>query len=103
MYAAVPGYMVGGKTGTAQVVGPNGRYLLHTNNASFMAAFPMKDPQYVIYVLVLQPQAGCHHPWLHHRRLYCRADGRADHRADRADAGRCCRRPAISWRRCRPR
>ncbi len=54
-YASVPGYVVGGKTGTAQVVGPNGRYLLHTNNASFMAAFPMQDPQYVIYVLVLQP------------------------------------------------
>lgn len=54
--AAVPGYVVGGKTGTAQVVGPNGRYLLHTNNASFMAAFPMQDPQYVIYVLVLQPK-----------------------------------------------
>ncbi len=55
--AAVPGYVVGGKTGTAQVVGPHGRYLLHTNNASFMAAFPMQDPQYVIYVLVLQPKA----------------------------------------------
>ncbi len=53
--AAVPGYVIGGKTGTAQVVGPNGRYLLHTNNASFMAAFPMQDPTYVIYVLVLQP------------------------------------------------
>jgi cell division protein FtsI (penicillin-binding protein 3) len=56
VYAAVPGYIVGGKTGTAQVVGPNGRYLLHTNNASFMAAFPMQDPQYVVYVLVLQPK-----------------------------------------------
>jgi cell division protein FtsI (penicillin-binding protein 3) len=55
--AQVPGYIVGGKTGTAQVVGPHGRYLLHTNNASFMAAFPMQDPQYVIYVLVLQPHA----------------------------------------------
>jgi cell division protein FtsI (penicillin-binding protein 3) len=54
--AAVPGYVVGGKTGTAQVVGPNGGYLKHTNNASFMAAFPMQDPQYIIYVLVLQPK-----------------------------------------------
>lgn len=54
--AAVPGYVVGGKTGTAQVVGPNGGYLKHTNNASFMAAFPMQDPQYLIYVLVLQPK-----------------------------------------------
>jgi cell division protein FtsI (penicillin-binding protein 3) len=56
VFAAVPGYIVGGKTGTAQVVGPNGRYLQHTNNASFMAAFPMQDPQYVVYVLVLQPK-----------------------------------------------
>ncbi len=55
--AQVPGYVVGGKTGTAQVVGPHGGYLKHTNNASFMAAFPMNDPQYVIYVLVLQPKA----------------------------------------------
>jgi cell division protein FtsI (penicillin-binding protein 3) len=55
--AAVPGYVVGGKTGTAQVVGPHGAYLKHTNNASFMAAFPMNAPQYVIYVLVLQPKA----------------------------------------------
>ena len=54
--AQVPGYVVGGKTGTAQVVGPHGGYLKHTNNASFMAAFPMDDPQYVIYVLVLQPK-----------------------------------------------
>lgn len=54
--AAVPGYVVGGKTGTAQVVGPNGGYLKHTNNASFMASFPMDNPQYVIYVLVLQPK-----------------------------------------------
>jgi cell division protein FtsI (penicillin-binding protein 3) len=55
--AQVPGYIIGGKTGTAQVVGPGGAYLKHTNNASFMAAFPMNDPQYVIYVLVLQPKA----------------------------------------------
>jgi cell division protein FtsI (penicillin-binding protein 3) len=55
--AQVPGYVVGGKTGTAQVVGKGGHYLLHTNNASFMAAFPMQNPEYVIYVLVLQPHA----------------------------------------------
>jgi len=54
--AAVPGYVVGGKTGTAQVVGPHGGYLKHTNNASFLAVFPMEDPQYVIYMLVLQPK-----------------------------------------------
>ncbi|HEX7389269.1 MAG TPA: penicillin-binding protein 2 [Acidiphilium sp.] len=56
-YARVPGYLVGGKTGTAQVVGPNGRYLKHLNNAAFMAAFPMNDPRYVVYVVVLHPHA----------------------------------------------
>ncbi len=55
--ARVPGYLVGGKTGTAQVVGPNGRYMKHLNNASFMAAFPMNDPRYVVYVVVLHPHA----------------------------------------------
>ncbi|MDD2859822.1 MAG: penicillin-binding transpeptidase domain-containing protein, partial [Acidiphilium sp.] len=57
VYARVPGYLVGGKTGTAQVVGPNGRYMKHLNDASFMAAFPMTDPRYVVYVVVLQPHA----------------------------------------------
>jgi cell division protein FtsI (penicillin-binding protein 3) len=55
IYARVPGYLVGGKTGTAQVVGPNGRYMRHLNNASFMAAFPMTNPRYVVYVVVLHP------------------------------------------------
>jgi cell division protein FtsI (penicillin-binding protein 3) len=57
VYARVPGYLVGGKTGTAQVVGPNGRYMKHLNDASFMAAFPMTDPRYIVYVVVLQPHA----------------------------------------------
>jgi cell division protein FtsI (penicillin-binding protein 3) len=57
VYARVPGYLVGGKTGTAQVVGPGGRYMKHLNNASFMAAFPMTNPRYVVYVVVLQPHA----------------------------------------------
>lgn len=57
VYARVPGYLVGGKTGTAQVVGPGGRYMKHLNNASFMAAFPMDRPRYIIYVVVLHPRA----------------------------------------------
>jgi cell division protein FtsI (penicillin-binding protein 3) len=55
--AAVPGYVVGGKTGTAQVVSPRGGYLKHTNNASFMGVFPMQAPDYVVYVVVFQPKA----------------------------------------------
>ena len=42
---AVPGYMVGGKTGTAQKV-VNGRYSDTARLNSFLAAFPIDDPQY---------------------------------------------------------
>lgn len=55
-YAKVPGYLVGGKTGTSQVVGANGRYDLNLNNASFIAAFPMNHPRYVVYALVIHPK-----------------------------------------------
>lgn len=54
-YARVSGYLVGGKTGTAQVVAPDGRYYNHLNDSSFIAAFPMNHPRYVVYVMVIQP------------------------------------------------
>ena len=41
--AAVPGYNVGGKTGTAEKV-ENGRYSANKRLNSFLAAFPMDDP-----------------------------------------------------------
>jgi cell division protein FtsI (penicillin-binding protein 3) len=53
--AAVPGYVVGGKTGTAQVINPHGGYYKHSNNASFMGVFPMQNPSFVVYVVVFQP------------------------------------------------
>ncbi|MCF3948671.1 peptidoglycan D,D-transpeptidase FtsI family protein, partial [Acidiphilium iwatense] len=56
IYARVPGYLVGGKTGTSQVVAADGRYRNHLNNASFMAVFPADHPHYVIYVLVVHPK-----------------------------------------------
>ena len=52
----VPGYLTGGKTGTAEKIDPNtgrratGRYLV-----SFIGACPMDDPQVVIYVVVDEP------------------------------------------------
>ncbi len=55
-YARVPGYLVGGKTGTSQVVGADGRYDTDLNNASFLGAFPMNHPRYVVYVLVIHPK-----------------------------------------------
>lgn len=49
--AAVPGYSIGGKTGTAQKIPRgNGKYLV-----SFIGAAPMDDPEVVVYVIVDEP------------------------------------------------
>jgi cell division protein FtsI (penicillin-binding protein 3) len=54
--ADVPGYMVGGKTGTAEKV-ENGRYSANKRLNSFLAAFPVDDPQYAVFVVLDDPQA----------------------------------------------
>jgi cell division protein FtsI (penicillin-binding protein 3) len=54
--AEVPGYLVGGKTGTAEKV-ENGRYSSTKNLNSFLAAFPIDDPQYVVLVVLDDPHA----------------------------------------------
>ncbi len=54
--ARVPGYMVGGKTGTADKV-VNGRYVNGKRRNSFLAAFPMDDPRYVVLVVLDEPKA----------------------------------------------
>ena len=53
--ADVNGYMVGGKTGTAekQVAG---KYSEDAVVSSFVGAFPMNDPRYVVFVLVDEPK-----------------------------------------------
>ena len=53
--ADVPGLMVGGKTGTAEKIGPGG-YVKGKLMSSFVASFPMTDPRYVIVVLVDEPK-----------------------------------------------
>jgi cell division protein FtsI (penicillin-binding protein 3) len=53
--ADIPGYDVGGKTGSAQVPGPNGRYIPHALRTSFCAVFPISDPRYIVFVLLDQP------------------------------------------------
>jgi len=53
--ADVPGYLVGGKTGTAEKI-VDGRYSSDAVFNSFLAAFPMDDPQYIVLVIVDEPQ-----------------------------------------------
>ena len=54
--ADVPGYFVGGKTGTAQKTGPRGGYLEDKRIAAFVGAFPLNAPRYAIYVMVDEPR-----------------------------------------------
>lgn len=57
--ARVPGYIVGGKTGTAQKVKTNGRgYVQGGYIGSFTGFIPANDPQYVIYVALDYPKKG---------------------------------------------
>jgi cell division protein FtsI (penicillin-binding protein 3) len=53
-FAAAPGYVVGGKTGTAEK-NKHGRYEEKTLVSTFIGAFPMTDPRYVILALVDEP------------------------------------------------
>ena len=51
----VKGYLVGGKSGTAnKLVGKS--YVKNARRSSFIAAFPIDNPQYVIYVMLDNPQ-----------------------------------------------
>lgn len=55
--AKVDGFLVAGKTGTAQKVDPNGRgYLRGAYLSSFGGFIPASDPKFVIFVLVDHPK-----------------------------------------------
>lgn len=52
--AAVAGYPIGGKTGTAEIA-VRGRYDRNAVIASFLAAFPISKPRYLTLVMVFRP------------------------------------------------
>jgi cell division protein FtsI (penicillin-binding protein 3) len=54
--AEAQGYLVGGKTGTAEKVGAAGGYARKALLSSFVGAFPMTDPRYVVLVMIDEPQ-----------------------------------------------
>jgi cell division protein FtsI (penicillin-binding protein 3) len=54
--ADVPGYEVGGKTGTAEKAG-HGGYRKKAVLSSFIAAFPMDAPRYAVLMMIDEPQA----------------------------------------------
>ena len=57
--AFIPGYRVGGKTGTTELMtkeGKTGEYI-----ASFIGSFPADNPEYVILVVVDRPTSGAYY------------------------------------------
>lgn len=51
----VPGYLIGGKTGTAQVPDGNGGYLTDAANHTATLLLPAENPKFVLVVTVEQP------------------------------------------------
>ena len=52
--ANVPGYLVGGKTGTAEKT-VKGQYKRNAVLSSFVSAFPMTQPRYVVLAILDEP------------------------------------------------
>jgi len=55
-FGEVPGYAVGGKTGTADMPRATGGYYEDRNLNTFASAFPMHDPRYVLIVTLQEAQ-----------------------------------------------
>ncbi|MDR0555762.1 MAG: penicillin-binding protein 2 [Holosporaceae bacterium] len=54
-FAEVPGYLVGGKSGTAEKP-RRGVYQKNANYTGFIGVFPMTNPQYSVYIVLDEPR-----------------------------------------------
>ncbi len=54
--AYIPGYRVGGKTGTAQKYGPGGKIIPNKNISSFLGFAPADNPRVIVLIMVDEPQ-----------------------------------------------
>lgn len=54
--AFIDGYRVGGKTGTAQKVGPDGTYLANNHIVSFIGFAPADNPEVVVFIAIDNPK-----------------------------------------------
>tara|TARA_B100000212_G_scaffold331027_1_gene297847 strand:- start:196 stop:1725 length:1530 start_codon:yes stop_codon:yes gene_type:complete len=52
----IDGYNVGGKTGTSELLNPDGGYFKDRNLTSFIGVFPIDNPQYIIYTAIHYPK-----------------------------------------------
>ena len=52
----VEGYSLGGKTGTSELLNPNGGYFKDRNLTSFIGIFPTNNPKYVVYTAIEYPK-----------------------------------------------
>ena len=55
--ASIAGFSVAGKTGTAQIAGPDGSYVDDLYVSSFAGFFPVDDPKYVVLVVLDKPDS----------------------------------------------
>ncbi len=55
-FANIPGYEIGGKTGTADKPLPNGGYARDKVIATFAAVFPASEPDYVLVIALDEPE-----------------------------------------------
>jgi len=52
----IDGFMIGGKTGTSELLNPKGGYYKDRNRTSFIAVFPTNNPRYIVYTALKYPK-----------------------------------------------